>query len=34
MGFSIFVEMLNILSRRRKAEPVRLHKSSPVKLPD
>ncbi len=34
MGFSIFVEMLNILSRRRKTEPVRLHKTSPVKLPD
>jgi len=34
MGFSIFVEMLNIVSRRRKGVPVHLHKKSPVNLPE
>ncbi len=34
MGFSIFVEMLNIISRRRKGVPVHLHKHAPIKLPD
>jgi len=34
MGFSIFVEMLNIISRRRTGEPVHLHKHAPIKLPD
>jgi len=34
MGFSIFVEMLNIISRRRTGQPVHLHKHAPIKLPD
>ena len=34
MGFSIFVEMLNIVSRRRSSVPVHLHKNPPVRLPD
>ena len=34
MGFSIFVEMLNIVSRRRSGVPVHLHKNPPVRLPE
>ena len=34
MGFSIFVEMLNIIARRRSGVPVHLNKKPPVSLPD
>jgi predicted tellurium resistance membrane protein TerC len=30
MGFSVLVEMLNIRMRKRRVEPVHLHKKAPV----